>query len=698
MGAMKAYYGLVTGRRTKWVVVVLGVVLVALVGPLAGKLSKYENNSSASFLPSGAPSTKVSNFLAAHSASTPVPAVVVFARSSGLSGADRADVSRARADVAALHLATPSTTQLSGNGRADTFSVPLPANTSETTVTHDVKEIRRVVGSRTDSMTVAVGGPAGAEADAAGAFSGIDGKLLVVTVAIVAVLLLLIYRSPLLWLVPLVSVGLAAGWAQGAAYGLARAGFTINAMTVGILSVLVFGAGTDYALLLIARYREELRRHEDHHEALAVALRRAAPAIAVSASTVVLALLCLLAARLSDIAALGPACAAGIVCALIAQLGFLPALLAVVGRRAFWPFVPRPGRDQTEKTGAWTRVSGSLSRAPRPVWVGLTLVLAVCCVGLVAYRGGVNQQNGFRGKVGSVVAQQLISTDFPRLSVAPAIVVVRPPSAAARAAHAASATPGVSAVSATRRVGPADTFEVSLSSPPAGAAAQHTVVLLRQRVHAAAGTDALVGGQTATDVDTASAAGHDRLLIIPLVVVVVLVMLTLLLRAVVAPVFLVGSVLLSYAASLGISAVVFRYVFGFAGFDPSVPIFGFVFLVALGVDYNIFLMARAREEVAATGADGVMRALAVTGAVITSAGVVLAATFSVLAVLPLVALTEVGFLVAFGVLVDTLLVRSALIPTLAVDLGRRWWWPSALARDPAGADKRSPEVPVAPGR
>jgi RND superfamily putative drug exporter len=697
MGVMKAWYGLVTGRRTKWVVVVLGVVVVALVGPLAGKLSKYENNSPASFLPSGAPSTRVSSFLAAHSASAPVPAVVVFARSSGLSGTDRSDVAAARAAVTGLHLAQPSPTQLSTNDRAATFSVPLPADTAETAVTHDVADIRRVVDSRAGNMTVAVGGPAGAAADAAGAFSGIDGKLLIVTVAIVALLLLAIYRSPLLWLVPLVSVGLAAGWAEGAAYGLARAGFTINGMTIGILSVLVFGAGTDYALLLIARYREELRRHDDHHEALAIALSRAAPAIAVSGSTVVLALLCLLAAQLSDIAALGPACAAGIVCALVAQLGFLPALLAVVGRRAFWPFVPRPGQAHAERAGTWSRVSRLLSARPRSTWTALSLLLVVCCVGLVAYRGGVNQQNGFRGKVGSVVAQQLISADFPRLSVAPAVVLVRPPSGASRAARVASSTPGVSAVGAIRRVGPADTFDVSLSNPPAGAAARHTVELLRSRIRSVAGPDALVGGQTATDIDTATAAGHDREVVIPLVVLVVIVMLGLLLRAIVAPLFLVGSVLLSYAASLGISAVVFRYVFGFPGFDPSVPIFGFVFLVALGVDYNIFLMARAREEVAAVGPSGVMRALAVTGGVITSAGVVLAATFSVLAVLPLIALTEVGFLVAFGVLVDTFLVRSALIPTLAVDLGRRWWWPSDPTR-PSDVAEHSSETPVAGAR
>jgi RND superfamily putative drug exporter len=683
----------VTGRRGKWVVVLLGIALAGVLGPLAGKLGPLEKSSSASFLPAGADSTRVSDYEAAHRASAPLPAIVVFSRSTGLTARDRVAIAHCREASARRRLAgaaTPGAVRISADGRAALFVVPIASGASRTTVSADVTSIRsllvRCAGAgarppapRRSRLVAVVGGPAGAAADAVGAFAGINGKLLAVTVVIVAILLLLIYRSPLLWLVPLASVGLAAGWSQGAAYGLARMGFTINGMVVGILSVLVFGAGTDYALLLIARYREELGRHEDHHEAMAVALRRAGPAILTSGVTVVLALLCLLVAQLSDVAALGPVCAVGIVCALLAQLAVLPALLAIVGRRAFWPFVPRPGRPARHAEGAWARIGAWLTAHPRPVWFALTAVLGVCALGLLAYRGGVNQQNGFRTQVGSVTAQRLLDRGFPLASGAPAVVLVRPPSAAAAVRRAARATPGVTAVGDPRPVGDGRILDVLLAAPPASEAAQHAVTALRARVRSAGGPRTLVGGETATNLDLAAAAAHDRAVIVPIVLAVVLVMLVLLLRALVAPIALVLSVLLSYVASLGVSAIVFRGLFGFIGFDPSVPIFGFVFLVALGVDYNIFLMARAREEAATWGTAGVARSLAVTGAVISSAGVVLAATFAVLGVLPLVALTEVGFLVAFGVLVDTLLVRGALVPALAIDVGLAWWWPSSPA-------------------
>jgi RND superfamily putative drug exporter len=671
-------------------VLVGGIVLVALVGPLAGKLAPLEDNSPSSFLPSGAASTRVLDYQQAHSRSASTPAVVVYQRPAGVSGADRTVVEQARAAIAAEHLpgaSAPGAITISRSGTAAYFSLPIASTTPQATIGDDVKAIRAVVDRRAvpataspgpAALAVAVGGPAGSAADALNAFAGIDGKLLVVTVLIVALLLLLIYRSPILWLLPLLSVILAAGWSQGFAYALAKGGFVINGMTVGILTVLVFGAGTDYALLLVARYREELRRHDDHHDAMAAALRRAGPAIATSAATVILALLCLLVARLNDIAALGPACAAAILCALVAQLGFLPALLVVVGRRAFWPLVPRNGDEVPEESGLWGRFARRLLRRPRPVWAGLSLLLGVMCLGLFAYRGGVNQQNGFRGPVGSVAAEKILAADFPAGSGAPATVLVRPASRAAAAETAARSTPGVAAVSTASPLGEGATFEVTLAAPPTSPAAAHTVTVLRQRVAAAAGPDALVGGQVATNVDLAAAATHDRDLIIPIVLVVVLVMLGLLLRSLVAPVLLVATVLFSYLASLGVSSVVFRDLFGFPGYDPSVPIFGFVFLVALGVDYNIFLMARVREEAARGAEQGVAKGLAVTGAVITSAGVVLAATFAVLGVLPLIALTEVGFLVAFGVLVDTVLVRSALVPALAIDIGPSLWWPSRL--------------------
>ncbi|MDA8296265.1 MAG: MMPL family transporter [Actinomycetota bacterium] len=689
--AVDAYLRWVTGRRSKWLVVAIGVALAGALGPLAGKLGPLEDNSPASFLPAGAASTKVAAFQASQGGGTALPAIVVFSRPGGLKAEDRLVIARARTAVAArLGASVVGGLQVSPNQVAAVFNVAVPTGAGSSTVAARVAAIRRVVSRfaapatsrpRAGALQVAVGGPAGTAADARNAFAGIDGTLLIVTASIVALLLLLIYKSPILWLVPLASVGLAASWAQGAAYGLARAGFTINGMVVGILSVLVFGAGTDYALLLVARYREELQAHEDHHQAMAVALRRAGPAIVTSALTVILALVCLLLAQLSDVAALGPACAAGIACALVAQLAFLPALLCAVGRKAFWPFVPRKHNElRRDRPGAWVRLGGALARRPRRVWVGLTLLLVACSLGLLGYRGGVDQQNGFRSSVGSVAAQALVNEDFPAASAAPAVVLVRPASEAPKALAAARATPGIVAVGAARRRGGAALFDARLSSSPGSPAAQQTIERLRARLWIAAGSGALVGGESATNLDLSLAAARDRAVLIPVIVVVVALMLGLLLRAVVAPVVLVASVVLSYLASLGVSTLVFVHVFGFVGFDPSVPIFGFVFLVALGVDYNIFLMARAREEVASGRERGISRALGVTGSVVTSAGVVLAATFAVLGVLPLVALTEVGFLVAFGVLLDTFLVRSALVPALAIDLGPSWWWPSSLTR------------------
>ncbi len=688
---------LVTGRRTKWLVLVVAIVLVGIAGPLAGKLTPLENNSPTSFLPSGAQSTRVLAYEQAHAATPATPAVVVYERPGGIDPAARATIASARAAIAADHLpgaAAPTATATSGNGRAATFTVSISAATSQTRLDDDVKAIRGVVDRTATPATaahiapsalrVAVGGPAGSAADAVGAFAGIDGRLLLVTILIVAVLLLVTYRSPLLWLLPLISVLFAAGWSEGFAYALAKGGFVVNGMTVGILTVLVFGAGTDYALLLVARYREELARHDDHHEAVAAALRRAGPAIATSGTTVILALLCLLAASLNDVAALGPACAAGILCALVAQLALLPALLSICGRRVFWPFVPRPGTAQADGTGSgagrgpWARFAAWLPARRRVVWTVLAGALAVCAVGLVAYRGGITQQNGFVGRVGSVAAQKILDADFPAEAASPASVLVRPPSATARVEAVARSTPGVRALGATTQLGDAEVFGAYLSGSPSSRGAEHTVVELRHRLAGAVGPGTLVGGETATNVDLAAAAAHDRAVLIPIILAVVLVMLGLLLRSIVAPVLLVATVALSYLAALGVSAPVVRYLFGFPGFDPTVPIFGFVFLVALGVDYNIFLMARIREEAASGARAGVVRGLAVTGSVITSAGVVLAATFAVLAILPLIALTEVGFVVAFGVLVDTVVVRSALVPALALDVGPEMWWPSRL--------------------
>jgi RND superfamily putative drug exporter len=684
---------LVTGRRGAWAVLVGAVLLLGLTAPAFRTLSKHEDNAETTFLPAGAPSTRVLAFEEAHPSAGENQAVVVLGDPRGLGAAGQAAARALRAALVTHPLPgteAPGPLRLAPNGRVAVLDVPVSVRASTTTVDRVVADLGRlarhqVATHRARGVQVAIGGAPAAEADVAHAFAGVDGRLLGVTVAIVVVLLLLTYRSPVLWLLPLVSVLVAASWAEGIAATLAAHGFVVNGMTVGILTVVVFGAGTDYALLLVARVREELTRRADHREAVAEALRRTGPTVLASGATVTLALLCLLVARLKDVAALGPACAAGVVCALVAQLLVLPALLAVCGRRVFWPKVPALVADAAARgsgaggSGAsptWRRLAEAVVRRPALIGGGTAVVLALCCLGLLGYRGGVNQVNGFRQRVGAVVAQGLLDEGFPPGESAPAIVLVRPADHLGAARAAARSTPGVVEVGPATTVDGAALFPVVLAGNPAGRAAERSVALLRQRVAQAAGPRTLVGGETATDLDLHAAAVHDTEHIVPLILLVVLIILGLLLRSVVAPVVLTSSVLLTYLAALGVSSLAVVHLFGFPGFDATVPIFGFVFLVALGVDYTVFLASRTREEAGRLGTSaGVVRALAATGPVISAAGVVLAATFAALGVLPLVALTELGFLVAFGVLLDTLVVRSLVVPAVVSALGERFWWP-----------------------
>jgi RND superfamily putative drug exporter len=501
------------------------------------------------------------------------------------------------------------------------------------------------------------------------------------------VLLLLIYRSPVLWLLPMLAVTGGLFTAQAAITLLARAGaLTVTDLSAGILNVLVFGAATDYALLLIARYRDELHTTSDHRQALAAAVRAATPAIAASGATVIAAMLCLLAATINSNRGLGPVAALGIAGGLLASLTLLPALLAVTGRRVFWPRTPHTdaaagnvagtaGHLAAPKpsSGMWVGLGTLIARRPRLVWVLTALVLAAGSVGLVDARLGLPQDGAFRGAAPTVVGQRLLDAHFPPGASAPALILTDT-TASGAVQRAATATPGVVAVTPAERSGSRTLLRATLADEPDSAAAEQSVTALRDRLAGVPGARALVGGTTAVRLDSARGAAHDRAVVMPLVLAVVL--LVLLLRAVVAPLVLLATVVLSYAAALGVSVALFRAL-GLAGTDPSVPLYAFLFLVALGVDYNIFLMTRIREETLQHGTRaGTLRGLALTGGVITSAGLVLAATFTTLTVLPLVVLTETGLAVALGVLLDTLLVRSLLVPALTLDLGRRTWWPS----------------------
>ncbi|MFE7192984.1 MMPL family transporter [Kitasatospora sp. NPDC057541] len=673
------------GRRGKWVVLALWLVLLVVAGPLAGKLTGAEDNQASSWLPSNAESTRVLDEQRAFQPVDTAQAVVVYVRESGITPADRAEAARdAEAFASAPHVLGPVQGPVqSADGQALQTIVPIDIGTGGwQDLRPAVDSLRATAAANSQGMTTHVTGPAGVGADQAEAFAGIDSTLLAATVTVVIVLLLLTYRSPVLWMLPLFSAAGALVVAQAVIYLLAKhAGLTVNAQSAGILIVLVLGAGTDYALLLTARYREELRRHEDRHEAMAFALHRAGPAILASSATVIVSMLCLLVAEMNSTSGLGPVCAIGVLVALLAMLTLLPALLVIVGRWVFWPVRPAFGTPEPTRTGRWAHVGAWIARRPRKVWIGTTLALGACCVGLVSLNAtGLSTAGTFTGKPDSVVGQEVLAAHFPAGTGAPLTVV----SAAGEAETVRAVTQQTAGVSGTTQPVTHEgraMFQATLTDPPDSQAAKDTVDRLRTSVHAVPNADAQVGGSTAVILDAGRAATSDNRTIIPLVLGVVLVILALLLRAVTAPLVLIATVVLSYAAALGISAFFFAHVFHFEGQDNAFPLFVFVFLVALGIDYNIFLMTRVREESAQHGTrPGALAGLAATGGVITSAGLILASTFAVLGTLPIVGFAEIGFAVALGVLLDTLVVRSVLVTAVTLDLDHRMWWPSELSR------------------
>jgi RND superfamily putative drug exporter len=616
---------------------------------------------------------------------------VVYERSAGLSEADRTkaaeDVARfADIDGVNENVVGPVPAE---DGQAIQVLVPITVGEGGwEKLGVAVKEIREVIGT-TDGLKVYVTGPAGVAADSSEAFEGIDSTLLYAALSVVIIMLLLTYRSPVLWLLPVISAASALFTAQAVVYLLAKyAGLTVNAQSAGILTVLVFGAGTDYALLLVARYREELRRHEDRHEAMAFALYRAGPAIIASAATVGVSMLCLLFAEMNSTKGLGPVAAIGVAVALLAMMTLLPALLVTVGRWVFWPVKPQFGTPEPTETGRWAGIGEAIARRPRRVWVVTSLALGVMALGLTSLNVGVlSNKDSFVDKPQSIVGEEVLAKHFPAGAGQPVVVIAKA-SAAGEVRDTFATTRGIADVSQPVVRNGAVYLEGTLTDPPDGAAAKATVDRVRDAVHALDGADAKVGGGTAVILDAERAARNDNQLIIPIVLIVVFTILALLLRALVAPLVLIATVVLSFAAALGVSALIFEHVFGFAGVDASFPLFVFVFLVALGIDYNIFLMTRVREETHKFGPRrGAIAGLATTGGVITSAGLVLAGTFAVLATLPVVFIVELGFAVAFGVLLDTIIVRAVLVTALNLDLNHWMWWPSKLShrRDPEAA-------------
>ena len=650
--------------RLSWLVALL-VILASGAGMalLSGGDSASQSPVS---VPAGAESARVDALRAQFPGGDQAPAIIVFSRTDG--------APLGAADIAAAGRGA----QVSEDGKAALSVAPLPADLSGFALDDAVQELRTSTAQRLpDGLQAEVTGGPAFGADIANSFAGANFTLLAVTAAVVAVLLIVTYRSPILWLVPLLviafadRVGSVVGTAVAAGLGLSPDG-----STGGITSVLVFGAGTNYALLLISRYREELGARVDHREALRVAVRAAAPAILASNATVVLALLTLAFATAPSNRSLGVQAAAGLVVAAVFVLCVLPPFLGLFGRKLFWPFIPQVGAKSLTDNGVWHRIASWV--AARPGWVsgGALAALAALCLGLVGTPVGLTQTEQFRVQAESVAGFETLSQHFPSGLTDPTLVIA-PSSDAAAVTQAIGQTPGV--VSA-RPTAESDTgltqWSAVLQAEPASDAAFDTVDALRSSVHAVS-PDALVGGSDAKARDAAAAARHDRMVVIPAILAVVLVVLFVLLRSLLAPLILVSVTVLSALAALGLGGWASVHLFGFPALDNGTPLFAFLFLVALGVDYTIFLVTRAKEETPEYGnRQGIVRAVSATGAVITSAGIVLAAVFCVLGVLPLIVLTQIGIIVGLGIVLDTFVVRTVIIPALFTLIGPRIWWPA----------------------
>lgn len=716
-------------RVPRWLRILLPAVLIilwvaggAIGGPYFGKVSEVSTNNQISYLPASADATKVAAALPGFSESDAIPAVLVFARDSVLSEADRALISERAAAIKDTKgiSETPSPAIFSEDGKAATVFVPIDsADASDT-----VSALRTTLSKDLPSgLSAYVTGPAGFTTDLVGAFAGIDGLLLLVALAAVFVILVIVYRSPLLPILVLAASMFALCTALLTVWWLAKANIVLlNGQVQGILFILVIGAATDYALLYVSRYREALRDHQSRWDATMVALRGSIEPILASGGTVIAGLLCLLLSDLNNNRALGPVAAIGILFSVLSALTFLPALLLMSGRVAFWPRNTRFGSAHPvlagpDARGWWPKVGRAVTKRPRLIWIGCTVVLLAAWVGIPHLNAtGVPQSALVLNESPARDGQKVLAEHFPGGSGSP-IQVLAPTARAAEVIETLTKNDGLGQVQALASASPSGTAAATVQNgtavftAPGNPAAPNTVeatvsdghILLQATLNAEPDSDAAeklvrdlrteldggndpvrVGGTTATAIDTNDAATHDRNLIIPIVLVVILLILMLLLRSILAPIILIATVVLSFGTALGVSAWVFDGVFKFPGAEPAVPLYGFVFLVALGIDYNIFLMTRVREESKRFGTrPGILRGLSVTGGVITSAGIVLAATFAALGVIPILFLAQIAFIVAFGVLLDTLIVRSLLVPALAYDIGPKIWWPSKLSREPS---------------
>jgi putative drug exporter of the RND superfamily len=698
-GPVSALASFVSGRRTKWVVVLLWLVAAMVMGSVGSKLADVTTDETASFLPAEAESTEVQELLKERfpGGETTI-GLIVYKREGGLTEADQQKIAEdARKVDEAIPVTQPAQVPfqpdsppglVSENGDAAYTVVTIPLDFDK--VADWGEESRELIGGGGDGLEVYVTGDLGLWVDFEEVFGELDTKLLLATVLLVLVLLGAIYRAPVIALIPIFVVGFAYLMATGFIYLYAEAGNSVNSNSTGILVVLMFGVGTDYCLLLVSRYREELHRIEDKHEAMARALRRAGPAVLASGCTVVAAMLVLLLADTGSTNALGPVSAIGVASALLAGLTLLPALLTIVGRRGFWPrsraVACKPQEELERREGIWRRVGDRVLRRPGLALLATTALFGFFTLGLFAYQEDYSIGGFFKKEVESVEGFEVLGESFPQGALAPTSILVQREGGEATEADIAAVRERLEGIDGVASIGEPQRSEdgaiakidVNFSDDPYSDAALARVETLRDSLsNLPRGAVALVGAGSAVQQDFNDAAARDMRVIVPVTLLVITIILGILLQAIVAPLVLIATVMASFFGTLGLSIFFFIEVQGTEGVDASLPTFAFIFLVALGVDYTIFLMSRVREEAAMHGTrEGVLRALSATGPVITSAGLILAGTFSVLMTLPITFTFNIGFMVAVGILLDTFIVRTIMVPAAVELLGDRVWWPS----------------------
>ncbi|WP_435212112.1 MMPL family transporter [Streptomyces sp. bgisy034] len=678
-------------RGVPWLVLGLWIVALVAVSPFASKLADVQRDRAVDYLPASADSTQVAKIQERLPGGEATEMVVVYHRDGGLTAGDRATAAGQIERIAGEHRLTG---EPHGVPSRDGTTLMYPIASTEPGTDEEARDLLvndvRDVARGSEGLSVEVGGAGALATDAGEVYDSLDGPLLYTTAAVVALLLIVIYRSPFLWLVPLAVAGMADYLSMGVAYGLNQGfGTSVSGQSSGIMTILVFGAGTDYALLLVSRYREELRRIERPYDAMAAALKGCGPAVLASSGTVAAGLLCLLAADLNSSRGMGPLGTVGVLCALVAMLTLLPAILVLLGRRVFWPLVPRLGSTPKARRSLFTAMGSSAGRRPLTVLAGGAVLLGALALGTLSLPGNLKQEDSFTSKPDAVAAMETLAEAYPERGTQP-ISVITPEDRAEATLASIRATRGVDSAQEGRTGDGWTEISVLATAAPQSAGETATIEALRDRLEGS-----YVGGASAEQLDLKDTNARDRLVVVPIVLLSVLLILVVLLRSLVAPLILVAAVVAVWAAALGIGGLVFEPLFGFEGTDPGLGLLSFVFLVALGVDYGIFLMHRMREE-SLKGTEPVaaaLTALRTTGGVIASAGLVLAATFAVLTNMPMVQLVELGFVIAVGVLLDTFLVRTYLVTSASVALGRKVWWPGPLSREP-----QPPVPPKEPGR